>query len=411
MKKCLQCGNIYTDKTLNFCLSDGSGLVEQNTSEMPTAHYSDSSKFFPARNNYSVYKIILPIFIVLLLVSLITIFGILIYSSQVWKNVGSANNGQKSNIGENVNTASTKTNTKLNDTNAVDINKLKLAFSLKEHTDGVHSLAISPDGKTAASAAWDSKIILWDLENGKMIKSFKHGFHPHKVLFSQDGNFLYSSGGDGTIKRFDLKTDESKILYKADHDITQISLSKDGSTIACDCLDKGYKAISSNDGKTVFENAVNDFVWGVALSPDGKNIAKSGGKKALPVTVWNVENKSKKFEIDDGRLTDAVAFSTDGKVLAVGGSSDGTIKIYNAENGKIVKQLPSFQGQINRIIFYDNNSSLFFLSGGSAYLFDLNRDNVLRKFDNLHYDISISEDGKTILTGDQSGVVSVWRLS
>src|SRR5262245_43935942 len=74
------------------------------------------------------------------------------------------------------------------------------------HTESVHSVAFSPDGKMVASAAWDRSVIVWDVETGAKKLIFKHGYHPHKVIFSPDGNFLYSSGGDGTVKRWDLKT-------------------------------------------------------------------------------------------------------------------------------------------------------------------------------------------------------------
>lgn len=43
MKKCLRCGQSYTDDTLNFCLNDGELLVDTTGYEPPPTRYADDS--------------------------------------------------------------------------------------------------------------------------------------------------------------------------------------------------------------------------------------------------------------------------------------------------------------------------------------------------------------------------------
>lgn len=43
MKRCLKCGQAYTDDTLNFCLNDGELLVQQTGYEPPPTRYADDS--------------------------------------------------------------------------------------------------------------------------------------------------------------------------------------------------------------------------------------------------------------------------------------------------------------------------------------------------------------------------------
>ena len=43
MKKCLKCGQSYTDETLNFCLNDGEYLVRHTGYEPPPTQYADDS--------------------------------------------------------------------------------------------------------------------------------------------------------------------------------------------------------------------------------------------------------------------------------------------------------------------------------------------------------------------------------
>jgi hypothetical protein len=43
MKRCLKCGQSYSDETLNFCLNDGEMLVQQTGYEPPPTIFADDS--------------------------------------------------------------------------------------------------------------------------------------------------------------------------------------------------------------------------------------------------------------------------------------------------------------------------------------------------------------------------------
>lgn len=43
MKRCLKCGQSYTDDTLNFCLNDGELLVQHTRYEPPPTQFADDS--------------------------------------------------------------------------------------------------------------------------------------------------------------------------------------------------------------------------------------------------------------------------------------------------------------------------------------------------------------------------------
>ena len=43
MKRCLRCGQTYSDDTLNFCLNDGEMLIQQPGYEAPPTQYADDT--------------------------------------------------------------------------------------------------------------------------------------------------------------------------------------------------------------------------------------------------------------------------------------------------------------------------------------------------------------------------------
>lgn len=59
---------------------------------------------------------------------------------------------------------------------------------------GVHTIAISKNGKWLASGGYDLNIKIWNLDSQKQIANIISGQGSiRKLIFSDDGNFLVSS--------------------------------------------------------------------------------------------------------------------------------------------------------------------------------------------------------------------------
>ena len=55
-----------------------------------------------------------------------------------------------------------------------------LKRKLQGHNDWVYVVSVSPDGKTVASGSWDGEVKLWNLADGKLLKTIvaAPGFKP-----------------------------------------------------------------------------------------------------------------------------------------------------------------------------------------------------------------------------------------
>src|SRR5262245_53981161 len=107
---------------------------------------------------------------------------------------------------------------------------------IKAHTALVHSVAVSPDGKTLATAGFDKVIKLWSLEGGtpREVKTLSGHTEPvYCVVFSPDGKTLASSSLDKTIRTWSIPEGKPGHEMKGHTDIVDtLAFSPDGKFLA-----------------------------------------------------------------------------------------------------------------------------------------------------------------------------------
>jgi WD40 repeat protein len=204
----------------------------------------------------------------------------------------------------------------------VEIPSLKTVQTFKGHKSGFLAVALSPDGKTAASASSDGTVRLWSIETGK-----EQGQLPGLptsatcVAFSPDGKQVMT--GHGTVKGypqirlFDVQTRKqvkSYTLHKENATVTGVRFRPDKKTAVSSCNQGQVILWEVGSGKKLQTmnnvSGVNDL----ALSPDGKR-ALTAGVGDAKVKLWELDS-GKLLETFEGHLGTAVlgvAFSRDGR--------------------------------------------------------------------------------------------------
>ncbi|MBT6155537.1 MAG: WD40 repeat domain-containing protein [Planctomycetaceae bacterium] len=220
--------------------------------------------------------------------------------------------------------------------------------------------------KTAAAAKPAATPL--DAKQAHVKATWKHGSPLIACRYDPKGRFLFTSGEDYSLQRWDLATGKPTVWAAHESWIRDIAFMADGETaISVGC-----------DDKMIF--------WATAA------------EKPTPL---------KTIEAHKGWIR-AVEVSPDGKMIATGGN-DNLVKLWNAD-GSLQKELTGHDSNVYSIFFHPGGE--FLLSGdlaGKVHQWELSTGKLVRTFDakdlhtynggqKVHYggvrSIALSPDGK-----------------
>jgi WD40 repeat protein len=167
-----------------------------------------------------------------------------------------------------------------------------------EQQGEVFRIAVSPDGRTVASGHHDEqgpRICLWDSGTGRRRRTIEcSGKWITHVLFSPDGSQLASSGFDGVVRLWDVRTGRRlhRFVPEARPERRQpncccVAFAPDGKTLAVGGWDQTIHLYDLATGRKRRGIAGHQgWISALAFAPDGKRLAT--GSQDTTVLVWDV---------------------------------------------------------------------------------------------------------------------------
>ena len=235
--------------------------------------------------------------------------------------------------------------------------KSRTARTVAGHHATVMALAVSPDGKTFATASHDRSVRLWDMASGECRKKLTGHTGPVRALaYSPDGLQIASGGSDLSIKIWNVKAGSLQNSWRGHDDmIRSLTFSRDGERLISAANDRTIKIWNAKDQTLVRTIADEAHVQSVACSPDGRLLAS--GNETNTVEIWELASGTlvKTLPGHLGRVR-SVAFSPDGKTLASGGEGK-TVRLWNVLTGQELLVLPT-EHFINGLAFDPRSKTL-----------------------------------------------------
>jgi cytochrome c len=207
---------------------------------------------------------------------------------------------------------------------------------LEGHTAPIAALALSPDGATLASAAWDRTVRLWPVAGGgggapRVLEG--HQQNVNGVAFTPDGRALVSAGYDATVRIWPLADSGSPAVVTLPTPVNAVAVARDGEIVAGGADGKVY--FLSPAGETRAEVAAQPApIISVAVSGDGALVAAAGIRGSVAVIERGTRTLARTL-VGPGLPVWSVAFLADNRTMITGGT-DRMVRRWNAVSGEHV---------------------------------------------------------------------------
>jgi len=297
------------------------------------------------------------------------------------------------------------------------------------HSNMVTSVAFSPEGHLAISGSYDGLVKLWEIYTGREIRTFKgHSSGVTAVCFSPNGRQILSGSSKGNTILWDLYTGRKVVRFAARQGaVVSVAFTPDSRKVLTVTDTGNFNLWEISTGRSIkFIGRKGGGVYTqsgpVAISPDGRllllNERSDGTLRLMQAETGRIHQIFKAGLKVGHYVAPTASFSPDGHYIIVlrgigSRISSVTMEFYDVLMGR---EIELFKGptMVSTVVF--SPDSQYVLNGfrNVLKLWDISTGEIIRTFSG-HSDhvtsIAFSPDGRFILSGSKDNTLKLWDAS
>lgn len=294
-----------------------------------------------------------------------------------------------------------------------DLGSGGLVKKLRGHTAAVRALAFGQDGTVLASGSDDRTVRLWSLESGAELASLAQPGPVTAVAFRPDGEWLFAGSTDGSVDTLRMPRGAiARRVGSCGGPVYSLAVSTNGQILAGACGGGGRALWDVDTGSELRRVRAAD-TRAVAFDRDGRRLA--GGATDGTITVDDVVTGRPLLSLSANVAhLDAVAFAPDGDRLAVT-SRDGRVLLWRRAGGHhvLARVLAGEPGPMRALAFSPDGRLLAVGEGRKLALWELDAEHGVRRLaghEGALNAVAFTADGSAVISGADDGTVRLWQL-
>lgn len=232
------------------------------------------------------------------------------------------------------------------------------------------------------------------------------------VVFDDTGSLAAVRGDDGRIELWDIGSEVRQATIAGPDFVQQMVFSGDGSSLLVLDGDATLWAWAAASGERQFSFYIGEADV-IAVSADGRKVASGGnlGSSAL----WNPSVSTSIPLRDDGETISTIAFSVDGDLVATAGTWGGSVRVYDANDGRLLVELLSGDEDLtfDEIAFSRASGVLVATTDSELLLWDHSSRRLLTRvrWPTSIRDVALSRDSSEVYFATSEGALIAWNIA